>query len=269
VYPANWASTPAAAHTDRLPLLVWEGDLYQGQAAVMVTPTIWESDQRPGIPPTWTSASSITFDRDMFMQLGPTLARRLRDDITQSATQSQAELDAIAAQSSTWFPNALAAGSSVPAWAVAAAIKRSAFNPMAIGDALLLAADRAEAVLAARVAQLQPVAPALAGAMASRGAALAGNIANLLDGTSQLVGTSLNVRDRPIGVQPGPSPSQPYRFVPQTLLLTFENVEARLAAGTGMDGTPPGFVAVRYTDGITALGGQGDYTIYLQVHRIR
>lgn len=266
VFPASWASTPSNAGADALPLLVWEGDMHQGQGALMITPTIWESDQRPGVPATWTSAG-ITFDRDAFAQIGPTLALRLRSDIARSTATSQAALDAIATASGTLFPGTVLARTEP--WALAAAIRDSVLNPTIVGEAIVLSIDSLDAWLEARAGMMRAASSALTDAVRERASRTASAVSQLLSGTSQVVGTALNVRDRPIGVGTGTSTVRPYKFAPQTLLLTFENVEARLAAGVGMDGTPPGFVAVRYTDGITGLGGNGDYIIYLQIHRVR
>lgn len=49
-YPSTtpWTRT-GAPQTDRLPLIVWQGELVKDQTAVMVIPTIWEWDDTPGL----------------------------------------------------------------------------------------------------------------------------------------------------------------------------------------------------------------------------
>jgi len=46
MFPSNtpWARRSAAADRDRLPMVLWEGDLIAGQNAVVIIPTIWEWD---------------------------------------------------------------------------------------------------------------------------------------------------------------------------------------------------------------------------------
>jgi hypothetical protein len=56
-YPTSrpWQRVPALA-ADRLPLLLWEGDLVEGQNGVVIAPTIWEWDGRPELTNVWTNS---------------------------------------------------------------------------------------------------------------------------------------------------------------------------------------------------------------------
>ncbi|MFL5402470.1 MAG: hypothetical protein ACJ8BF_06595 [Gemmatimonadales bacterium] len=44
---------------DRLPLLLWEGNLLQGQSVVVITPTVWEWDGEPRVFNWWSTGTAI------------------------------------------------------------------------------------------------------------------------------------------------------------------------------------------------------------------
>jgi hypothetical protein len=265
VFPVNWNATPSTTYRDRLPLLLWEGDLYQGKESVMITPTIWESDQRPGISPTYTS-SQITLDRDFVAQLGPQLTRRLGTEVKQA---SAAEIAAMAAAGDALFPGSLNVTAGVPtfapAWAVATMIRSGDFQPPPIPQAVTRAIADADADMSLASAKFAQVSTTVGTRLHERATSIVTVYAGLLSGFAQMFGMELNLHDRPIGIQFTPTG---FTFKPQTLVLTFENVEGLLASGTSMTGLPAGFVELRYTDGYTGLGGNGDYSLYLQIQRV-
>ncbi len=76
----------------------------------------------------------------------------------------------------------------------------------------------------------------------------------------------LNTKDRPIGLA-GIAGGK-LQFDPKILRLSFESAEKFIAERqTSNPGIPAGIVEVRYQD--TIPGGNGDYTLYLQITRVQ
>ena len=57
--------------------------------------------------------------------------------------------------------------------------------------------------------------------------------------------------------------------VPAIFTLNIENAEAEALTGNGPANLGPGIYAYRFEDLLTEEGGNGIYTVYLQVERIR
>ena len=56
--------------------------------------------------------------------------------------------------------------------------------------------------------------------------------------------------------------------VPHIFTLTFENAEMEALAGNGPANLGPGVYPIRFEDKVTDDGGNGDYTLYVQVQGI-
>ena len=81
---------------------------------------------------------------------------------------------------------------------------------------------------------------------------------------AQMLGTisvAGNLADRPIGLKPGGLP-----FDPAAIFLSFEEAEA-IIAGTAEYSFEPGIIEINYKDQVS--GGNGDYTIFVEVQRIQ
>jgi hypothetical protein len=57
-FPTNtpWQRGGAGLSSNRLPLLLWEGDLVQGQNGLVIVPTIWEWDGQPELLAQWQAS---------------------------------------------------------------------------------------------------------------------------------------------------------------------------------------------------------------------
>jgi len=82
---------------------------------------------------------------------------------------------------------------------------------------------------------------------------------------------SFNVKDHPIGVR---KDAQGRLYAPPSMLtLSFENAESEALAGNGPVGKGPGIYAYTLTDQAsdpgTGMGGDGIYTVYVQVERVQ
>jgi hypothetical protein len=88
---------------------------------------------------------------------------------------------------------------------------------------------------------------------------------SLLQDVTAAASLLLNTKDRPIGMA-GIEGGQ-VQFDPQIVRLSFESAEKFIATKQGSDpNVPAGIIPIRYQD--TVPGGNGDYTLYLQITRI-
>ena len=87
------------------------------------------------------------------------------------------------------------------------------------------------------------------------------NIDNRVGSMLAAVALMSNSRDRPVGLKPhGSSPT----FDPAVVLLNYDQAE-KVIAGTAQGSLEPGILRLDYKD--TVSGGQGDYTLFLEVRR--
>ena len=81
---------------------------------------------------------------------------------------------------------------------------------------------------------------------------------------AQDVSLVMNSKDRPIGIKPS---GISFTFAPQAMTLDFHGVEQALS-GNGPSGRGAGVWEVRYVDKVLTQGGNGDYSLYVQVQRV-
>jgi hypothetical protein len=104
-------------------------------------------------------------------------------------------------------------------------------------------------------------------AMGSVVTSIADGVVAYVTDFEQSLQLTLNVKDRPLGIREnGPGRTA---AIPAILTLSVENAESEALAGNGPANLGPGVFAIRFVDQVTKAGGNGIYTVYVQVERIR
>lgn len=257
-FPSNWPwqRTTNTDSNESFPLFLWEGMLYQGMNHVQVAMQVWEADQRPG-------QGLLTFS---------------------GSPPEVAALDAAAFVTTRLDP--LVTGQ-ILTGVVAGVVLAPAIVPLLALSAPALAPTVAAGLLLSGTEVRLPVAPrvstpldSLSFYVAMNSAALGFNnaLASLPNAINQAVGQFflnqlaswqllLNTQDRPIGIRKDASGR--IIAVPRILTLTFENAEMEALAGNGPSTVGVGVYPIRFVDEVTVQGGNGAYTLYVQVQRIR
>ena len=254
-----WQRTTSSSYTNTFPLKVWEGTLVQGYNSVQMAFNLWESDQRPGqsVP----SYSSFSPEATALSSAAPATTR------LQPTTAGK-----------------------VLAGTIAGVVLAPTLAPLLVLSAPALVPTVAIAMVAAQVTPQLPVVPKVSTPLDGLNDALGLTAAqmaidNALDGAKNavLMGASnyvndfesnlslaFNAKDHPIGVR---KDAQGRLFaMPSMLTLNFENAESEALAGNGPAGKGPGIYAYTLTDQAsdpaTGMGGDGIYTVYVQVERV-
>jgi len=251
--PQPW-STGNAPSDQTFPLLVWEGVLAEGQQTVEIVPIVWEADRIPQYVNQPRPALGLAA-LDLW---GRIQAARIQINASaQGATLSATVPPAAAA---TVLPGA--------PWAVRAAAERRLLPPIP-----LLRGGRIDA--AQLRFKLQSAGSDLDDLLSRYGlraegidfsalqqaatSALAAYVSTMQSGLVAMI----NNRDRPIGMVTGSSTG----FSPTTFILNFGFAEESLL-GNGPEGLGPGVTSIRYADAM-AVGGAGDYTVFLRIERLQ
>jgi hypothetical protein len=255
-----WQRTTSSGYTNTFPLEVWKGQLVQGYNTVQVAFNLWESDQRPGqdVPSYATyspEASAIASAAPATARLEPTLAGKVLVGTVAGVVAAPALVPLLALSAPALLPTvayAMMIGELAPPLPV---IPKVATPLDGLYDAVGLTA-------------MQMAIPnALDGA---KNAVLMG-ASNYINDLESSLSLGFNVKDHPIGVR---KDQQGRLFAPPGLLtLNFENAESEALAGNGPAGKGPGIYAYTLTDlasdPATGLGGDGIYTVYVQVERVQ
>ena len=255
-----WQRTTSSNYTNTFPLKVWEGNLVQGYNTVQVAFNLWESDQRPGqsVP----SYASFSPEATALSRAAPATAR------LQPTVAGQ-----------------------VLAGVIPGVVLAPTVGPLLVLSAPALVPTIAMIMAAEQLKPLLPVVPKVSTPLDGLNDALGLTavqmaIPNALDGAKNalLMGTSnyindvesnlslaFNAKDHPIGMRKDPQ-GRLFAF-PSMLTLSFENAESEALAGNGPAGKGPGIYAYTLTDQAsdpaTGMGGDGIYTVYVQVERVQ
>ena len=255
-----WQRTTSSNYTNTFPLKVWQGNLVQGYNSVQVAFNLWESDQRPGqsVP----SYSSFSPEATALSRAAPATAR-LQPTV---AGQVLAGVVAGAVLAPTVGPLlVLSAPALVPTVAYAMMVDQL-LPPLPVIPKVSTPLDGLNDALGLTALQLA-IPNALDGA---KNAVLMGASNYITDFESNL-SLAFNAQDHPIGVR---KDAQGRLFaIPSMLTLNFENAESEALAGNGPAGRGPGIYAYTLTDQAsdpaTGMGGNGIYTVYVQVERVQ
>jgi hypothetical protein len=281
-----WQRGSDVNYDTRLPLLVWEGDLYQGRNHVQVALSIWETDQRPGTNVTTPGANS---PERAGIDAAAAAARRLEVEHTGAIIAATA-VGVLAAPAV--LPLLVL---SAPALAGTAAIAAVAYGASEAADAavrreitprvpVVLDAstplDQLNTAISKSPLVQNPATAAHDNLHAATQQAIASAISwaattvNTAFGTVFLsvveqLGLTLNVKDRPIGLR---KQGSILVSAPWILTLSFENIEGQALVGNGPDNLGPGVYAMEFRDDPLTFGdlggGDGVYTLYVQVQRL-
>jgi len=254
-----WQRTTSSSYANTFPLKVWEGALVQGYNSVQVAFNLWESDQRPGqgVP----SYSGFSPEATALSSAAPATTR------LQPTTAGK-----------------------VLAGTVAGVVLAPTLVPLLVLSAPALVPTVAYAMVAAQVMPQLPVIPkvstpfdglydvlgvttaqmALDNALDGAKSAVLMGASNYVNDFASNLGLAFNAQDHPIGVR---KDAQGRLFaMPSMLTLNFENAESEALAGNGPAGKGPGIYAYTLTDQAsdpaTGMGGNGIYTVYVQVERV-
>lgn len=249
-----WIRFNPSDYEKSFPMLVWEGDLKQGDNAVVVVPTIWESDRRPSMPAT-VDLAAFAAEEIAEAQAGAQTARRLlASDFTPPDTLVvvnwlRVMTDATPTTIPMWVGR-LALRGQLPALPVTYfAVENVPVRMDSLGARYRAAAAKF-GTAASKVQALATKADAAATTFGSQ--------------FVQNLSLALNAKDRPLGIVPV---GLTYGFQPLTLTLTYESVE-RALAGAGPHGLGPGVWQVDYQDKVFSQGGAGSYSLWVQVQRV-
>lgn len=259
-YPSAtpWQRTTADNFARSFPLLLWEGELWQGQNTVQVALHLWETDQRPGQNlPSYDSFSpeATALDRvaPATKRLEPTVAGQVMIAVTAGVVLAPTVGPLLLLSAPALVPTTaviLAAQSSTVNLRLPTmpkvATPLDSFPPVMIHNALVLGTDDA---------------------MAAAITAVSDGVVAFVTDIEQQLQLALNIKDRPLGIRS--SGLGRMNAVPAIFTLNIENAEAEALTGNGPANLGPGIYAYRFEDLLTEEGGNGIYTVYLQVERIR
>ena len=251
-----WQRSSTTDSNESFPLFLWEGVLYQGMNHVQVAMQVWESDQRPG-------QGLLTFS---------------------GSPPEVAALDPAAVVTTRLDP--LVTGQ-VLTGVVAGVVAAPAIVPLLALSAPALAPAVAAGILASKISVRLPAVPRVSTpldslsfyvAMNSASLGLNNALASVPNVINQAVGQfflnqlaswqlQLNTQDRPVGIRKDASGR--IIAVPRILTLTFENAEMEALAGNGPSTAGVGVYPIKFVDAVADQGGNGAYTLYVQVQRIR
>lgn len=250
-----WQRATAANFTRTFPLQLWEGELWQGQNTVQAAVQLWETDQRPGLRlPSYDpspEASALWHAGPASQRLEPSVAAKVLIGVTAGAILAPAVAPLLL----------LSAPALVPTAAAALALSQLPVRLPAM-PTVTTPFDSLPPVMAHNAANL-----AVNDAMTAAVSAVSDGVVALATDFEQKLQLNLNVSDRPLGIRS-------YGLgrigaVPAMVTLNIENAETEALAGNGPANLGPGVYAIRFEDRLTDQGGNGIYTLYLQVERIR
>lgn len=255
-----WQRSTASNYLNTFPLLVWEGDLIQGQNSVQVAFNLWESDQHPGQSvPTHSDfspeAAALERAGPATRRLEPTVAGQVLVGVAAGVVAAPVVVPLLALSAPALVPTVaigMAAGQVMPRFPVIPKVE----TPLdKLSDQVgLTAANLAITNAATSAINDLPRTLALAAG-------------NFITDQESFWAMTLNVKDRPLGVFR--DAQQNLTAIPNLLTLNFENAESQALAGNGPSGKGSGIYEYRLTDKLTEAGGNGIYVVYVQVQRIQ
>ena len=251
-----WQRATANNYDKSFPLLLWEGELWQGDNTVQVALQLWETDQRPGqaLPGYDTfspESSALDGAAGATQRLQPTVAGQVMMGVAAGVILAPAVAPLLL----------ISAPALVPTTAVLLAANASGLRLPTL-KRVVTPFDSLAPVMMHDAAST-----ATENAMNSAIQAVSDGVVALVTDFEQSLQLSLNLRDRPLGIRS----NGPGRIgaVPTIVTLNIESAEGEALAGNGPANLGPGVYALRFEDKLTGDGGNGIYTVYLQVERIR
>ena len=254
-----WQRSTSSNYTNTFPLEVWKGQLVQGYNTVQVAFSLWESDQRPGqdVPSYSTfspEASALASAAPATARLEPTVAGKVLAGTVAGVVLAPALVPLLV----------LSAPALVPT--VAAAMVLDDLMPqLPVVPKVTTPLDGFYDAVGITAVQM-----AIPNALdAAKNAVLMG-ASNYINDFESNLSMTFNVKDHPIGVRRDPQ-GRLYG-IPSMLTLSFENAESEALAGNGPAGKGPGIYAYTLTDQASdpsGMGGNGIYTVYVQVERVQ
>jgi len=238
-----------------LPLLVWEGILREDGVTVEIVPLVWEVDR----PPSWQYEPLGNPGLSFLMSVGKLASKRIRPVLASGGALTSSALEQLR-QVSLSSPVKVA-----PLWAVQAALTKGYLASVPLITSYHIRSDTLEVLAAARSQAFSSLYQAL-GTMNLTSpvtAEIAGGLSQFYNTWAPTLLLLLNHMDRPIGISAAGGQT---RLIPHIIKLDFESVEGLLAAGS-LYSAGPGMIEVRYKDEIA--GGNGDYSIFLKIERLR
>lgn len=236
-----WAALPISNTT--FPLFVWEGYLREGMNTVAIMPVIYEDDESP-----WDNRPEKQALLDLGEWVGAMGYQEIRGLGSVPISTAQRAGNIWFKTANVRLPNGLTA-------------RRMSLVDYAKGGVSKLI-PKAQAVSIAQAFAMQH---AMISTWQHRQQQLNLQSVNLLKNLTAASGLLLNTKDRPIGMA-GIQGGQVV-FDPTILRLTFETAEKFIATKENPNSDiPAGITSVRYVD--TVPGGNGDYTLYLEIRRV-
>jgi len=280
-----WQRTSGTNYDNRLPLLLWEGELQQGGNQVQIAASIWETDQRPG---TGLIGFGSASPERAAIDAAAAAARRLSVEQTGGVIMSVAAgvLAAPAVLPLLVIASPGIAGTAAAVYgaqATATALE-PVLRPATPRLPLLLDAsaslDGLSAAINASPLVSNPVNSALDQANQATMNAINSVISSVSKAVNLEVGSTFlntveglaltfNLKDRPLGLRKtGTVLAAP----PWVLTFSLENIEGHALVGNGPANLGPGVYAMQFRDDPLTFaniqGGNGVYTLYLQVQRV-
>ena len=235
-----WTAS-ASPSNESFPLFVWEGYLAEGGGTVAISPAVYEDDE--------VGAEIAAQDRAM-VQLASLVALRVREypdapgfDFKAAGQAAGSAAKGLTGRSVTVLRRVLPARYALVSSVYSAAVAK-------VGQ------------LGAKSAQLASGEVQRINNQLSQMKADANSFASDVSMAASLIA---NTRSRPIGIS-GIAGGK-MLFDPVIVSLSFESAEDILANKDPNSDVPTGIVAIRYQDSVP--GGDGDYTLYLQVTRVQ
>ena len=258
-----WQRTTSSNYANTFPLKVWEGALVQGYNSVQVAFNLWESDQRPGQSvPSYSDfspeAAALSSAAPATMRLQPTTAGKVLAGTVAGVVLAPTLGPLLVLSAPALVPTVALAMVTAQVMPQLPVIPKVSTPLDGLNDALGLTA--------AKLALDNAVDGALEGA---KNAVLMG-ASNYINDFESNLSMAFNAKDHPIGVR---KDAQGRLFaMPSMLTLNFENAESEALGGNGPAGKGPGIYAYTLTDQAsdpgTGMGGDGIYTVYVQVERV-
>lgn len=225
---------------------MWEGYLREGANTVAIMPVIYEDDESP-----WENRP----EKQALLDLGAWVGARGYKEIQGRATANPVNPTAMQNASNAWvaFANVKLPTPSYRRMSLVDYAKGPAKGILATAKTLNI--PQAFAIMNSKISLWQ-----------QRQQQLTQQSENLLRNLTAASSLLLNTKDRPIGME-GIAGGQVV-FDPTIIRLSFETAEKFIATKENLNSDiPAGITSVRYVD--TVPGGNGDYTLYIEIRRVQ
>ena len=280
-----WQRTSSSNYDNRLPLLLWEGELQQGGNQVQIAASIWETDQRPGTGlMSFGSASPERAALDAAAAAARRLAVEQTGGVIMSVAAGVLAAPAVLPLLVIASPGIAGTAAAVYGAQATATALEPLLRPATPRLPLLLDASASLDALSASINASPLVSNPVNSALDQANQATLNAINSVISSVSKAVnlevGSSFlntveslaltfNLKDRPLGLR---KTGTVLAAQPWVLTFSLENIEGHALVGNGPANLGPGVYAMQFRDDpltfTNVQGGNGVYTLYLQVQRI-